>query len=157
MQDKSEFFDADELDAVAEARETHEERKQTQRAFLDAVSSDSESERLETQTEIADGIVVPLEAKLNGDVIDTLGAVQERLENAEDTGKLYEISEAVDDATQLLADIIADPAYDKAVFHEVYQSEGPADIAKMLRRSFEALQQERKRLSGDAEGFRNRT
>jgi hypothetical protein len=157
MQDKSEFFDADELDAVTAARETHEERKQTQRAFLDAVSSDSESERLETQTELAEGIVVPLEAKLNGEVIDTLGSVQERLENAEEDGRLYQISDAVDDACQLLADIIADPAYNKEVFHDVYKKEGAADIAKMLRRSFEALQQERERLSGDAEGFRNRT
>jgi len=157
MQDKSDFFDADELEAVEEASETLHERKQTQQEFLDAVSSDSESELLKTQTELAEGIVVPLEAKLNGEVIDTLGSVQERLENAEEDGRLYQISDAVDDACQLLADIITDPSYDKEVFHQVYKQEGAADIAKMLRRSFESLQKERERLSGDAEGFRNRT
>ncbi len=157
MEDTTDFFDPEELDAIEDASSTLSERKQTQQEFLDAVSEESESELLKTKTELATGIVVPIEAKLNGEVIDTLGSVQERLENAEEEGRLYDISDAVDDACQLLADIITDPNYSKEVFHQVYKQEGAADIAKMLRRAFESLQKERERLSGDAEGFRNRT
>jgi hypothetical protein len=100
---------------------------------------------------------VTLEARLNGELIDKLGKVQERLENAESDERLYDVTEAADDASQLLADVVVNPEYDKETFYRVYEGLGLEDLGKMLRRAFEALKTERERLSGDAEGFRDRT
>ncbi len=150
-------FSDEELAAIEDAQETKREYEQRQEAFLESVASESETEVLETQTELVDDVVVDLEAKLNGELIDKLSHVQERLENAEQEERLYDVSDAADDAAQLLADVTVDPAYDKETFYQVYQAQGLEDMAKLLSRAFEALIKERERLSGDAQGFRKQT
>jgi uncharacterized protein YbjQ (UPF0145 family) len=150
-------FSDEEVAAIEDTRETKREYEERQRDFLESVASESETELLKTQTELVEGHVVGLEAKLNGELIDRLGRVQQRLEAAESDRHLSDVSEAADEASQILADAIVDAEFDKELFYNVYEMEGLTELGTLLSRVFDALQKERERLSGDAEGFRKRS
>lgn len=154
MTDKSEIFDDDELAAIADSRESYQERRERQQDFLDTVSDESDTEVLETPCELADGHTVTVKAKLQGELIDKLGHVQERLESAEGDSRMYKVSDAADDASQLLDDVIVETAYDKDTFYTVYESEGLEALGEMLNKAFGALTDEQDRQSGAADGFR---
>ncbi len=149
-------FDEDELAAVEDTRQTHQERQEKQQDFLKSISENSDSDLLETKTTLTEGHTVNVSAKLNGELIDKLGALQERLDNAQDNERLYSVSEAADDASQLLNDIVENSEYDKDTFYAVYKMEGIDELGKMIERVFGALEKERERRQGEADGFRKK-
>lgn len=140
---------------VEQTRERHEEREQEIAEFHEAVKEESDAVVLETTCNLAGDIVVDISAKRNGDLMDRMGHIEERLEYVETEERgTYKITEAADDAAQLLADVVDDPAFTKDEFYTVYQSEGLDELGKMLRRVFNSLEQEGERLQGAADGFR---
>lgn len=143
---------------MQEAGESLEERREEQEEFLETVSEEEGHEVLETKCNLVGDYVVPLEAKLNGDVMDSLGSIQARIERLQDSEpedtRVYDFGEAADEASQLLADIVADPEYSKDLFYQVYRDEGLEVLGELLNRAFESLKDERERRHGTASGFR---
>lgn len=149
-----------ELDQLAAdlARQTDnkfEQHKEEQEEFLATVAEEEGAEVLETKCNLIGEYVVPLKAKLDGELMDTMGHLDARVERFE-TGEArgYEISETADDISQLLADVIDDPEWHKSKFYKAYESEGLDPLGVMLERVFESLKAERERQQGAAEGFR---
>jgi hypothetical protein len=100
---------------------------------------------------------VPLKAKLSGDIMDRMGALEDRIERMEDgDARAYEIGETADNLSQLLADVIDDASWHKGKFYEVYESEGLEPLGVMTQRVFESLREERDRRRGAADGFRSK-
>ncbi len=142
-------------DLLNRTDEQYQETQQEQQEFLEAVSEEEGAELLETQTELVSGYTVDLKAKMDGKLTDKLGHIDARLERLDsEEARAYEVSEAADDASRLLADIVDDPEYSKSLFYEVYESEGLGALGTMIERAFEALKQERKRRRGTVDGFR---
>ena len=149
-------FNARAADLVLETHEEYQERQAEHEAFLETVAEEEGAETLTTECNLIGEYTVPLEAKLNGAVMDDLGAIHAGLERLEEgEGAAYEISEAADQAAQLLADVIADPEWHKAKFYAAYEAEGLDPIGVMIERVFDALQAEQKRRRGTADGFRS--
>lgn len=145
----------DAAELIQETNEKYQERKEEQAEFLDAVAEEEGEPPLETQCNLIADYTVPLRAKLNGEIMDKMGAVDARLERLEnEQGRAYEISETADTVAQLLADVIDDPEWHKDKFYAVYESEGLDPLGLMLERAFEQLKEEKERRDGSADGFR---
>jgi hypothetical protein len=122
---------------------------------LSAVAEEEGADVLETQCNIAGEHTVPLKAKLNGKVLDQMGALEARFEDFEEGNiKGYEIGETADDMAQILADVVESPEWDKQTFYGLYEKEGLEPIGKLLIRALNSLLKERERQQGAAEGFR---
>jgi hypothetical protein len=149
------------LDALAQelVDDTEEKYAATQEAqadFLDTVAEESGAEVLETRCNIIGEYTVDLEAKLSGDILDRMGALEDRLERMErGDAAAYEIGETADEISQILADIIDDGEWHKAKFYAAYEAEGLAPLGAMTERVFESLRAERERRQGAADGFRS--
>ena len=142
---------------IEQTQEKHEERQEEIKEFHDAVQSDSDTDVIETKCNIVGDIVVDVSAKRNGELIDRMGHIEERLEYVEkEEAGTYKISEAADDAAQLLADVVDDPMLDKKEFYKVYESEGLEVLGEMLNDVFGAIEDERERIQGAADGFREK-
>jgi uncharacterized protein YpuA (DUF1002 family) len=155
-------IDGEEADAFAaqlarETAEKHEQNQQEQAEFLDTVKEEEGAEVLETQCNLIGEYTVPLRAKLDGELMDAMGRIDDRLErlNNEDA-RAYEISETADEVSQLLADVIDDSEWHKRKFYKAYESEGLDPLGVMLERAFESLREERERREGVADGFRTK-
>ena len=149
--------DADQkaLELVESAKEKHQERQREQREFLDAIADESEAEIIEATAKLAEGFTVGVSAKRNGELMDRMGHIEEKLEYVEDEGHgTYKISEAADDASQLLDDLVDDNSLDKETFYRVYRSEGLETLGTLLERAFDAIETEVGRRQGTADGFR---
>lgn len=142
-------------DLILEAEQQYQENLAEQEAFLETVAEEEGAEVLETQCNLIGDYTVPLKAKLSGEIMDRMGALDDRLErlNAGEA-RAYEISETADEVSQLLADVINDESWHKEKFYAAYQSEGLDPLGVMLERAFKALKQERERRQGTADGFR---
>lgn len=148
-------FDEIAADLALDAKKSHKQNKQEQQEFLDTVSEEEGADVLETQCNIMGDYVVPLRAKLNGDLMDAMGRIDARLERLEnEEGRAYEFSETADEASQLLADAIDDPEWHKAKFYAAYENEGLKPLGVMLNRVFTNLKEERERRRGVSDGFR---
>lgn len=143
---------------IQETNASYEERRREQQEFLDTVSEEADgAEVLETQCTLIGDYTVPVAAKLDGNLMDRLGALDARIErfDSEDSdARAYEFSETADEISQILADVIEDTDYHKDLFYEVYQEEGLEPLGEFLETVFEALREERERRSGAADGFR---
>lgn len=150
----------DAAELIQETNAEYEERRREQEEFLDTVSEEEGHEVLETQCTLIDGYTVTLEAKLNGEVMDRLGNIQARIERLEEADpedkRVYDMGDAADEASQLLADLVAESEYDKALFYEVYRRENLVVLGELLSRAFEALKEERERREGVSDGFRSK-
>jgi len=160
MADDTLGMDADNPDKLAAdlalaAQDEYQAKRAEQEAFLDAVADEEGAEELETTCTLVTDYTVPLKAKLNGDLMDRMGAIDDRLErlNAEEA-RAYEISQTADEVAQILDDVVADPDYTKELFYEVYQSEGLDALGALLETAFESLKAEEDRRRGAADGFR---
>ncbi len=151
---KSDVFSEAELEAIEETKQSYQERQQKQDEFLETLSEQTEVDVVETKVEIAEGITVPVNVELTGELTDRLAEIESLTENIEEQKSVKDIPETVDRACQLLADCIDDPAYDKATFYKAYRANNDEAIAKMLRRVFEGVEREQERARGDADGFR---
>lgn len=142
---------------IQETNAQYEERRREQEEFLETVAEEEGAEVLETQCNLMGDYTVTLEAKLDGDLMDRMGHMDarvERFENGEARG--YEISETADEISQLLADVISDEGWPKSLFYDAYRDNGLEPLGVMLERVFEALEEERDRRSGAADGFRQK-
>lgn len=140
---------------LEQTRERHEERQEEIEAFHEAVKDESDAEVLETECNIVGDITVSVSAKRNGRLMDKMGHIEERLEYVEkEEAGTYKITEAAEDASQLLADVVDDPELTKDEFYKVYRSEGLEELGKMLERAFNAIEEESKRQQGAVDGFR---
>jgi len=148
-------FDEVAADLALDAKESHEENLQEQEEFLDTVAEEEGAEVLETKCNIIGDYVVPLKAKLDGELMDAMGRIDARLERLQnEEGRAYEFSETADEASQLLADAIDDAEWHKSKFYKAYENEGLKPLGVMLDRVFTVLKEERERRRGTADGFR---
>lgn len=156
-QPKADDLADDAADLILEAEEQYQENLAEQEAFLETVAEEEGAEVLETQCNLIGDYTVPLKAKLSGEIMDRMGALENRLERLESgDASTYEISAAADETSQLLADIIDDSDWHKDKFYAAYESEGLAPLGKMLETAFESLKAERERRDGVASGFRSK-
>jgi len=78
---------------VETADDNYQQSQERQQAFLDTVADEEGAEVLETQCNLVTGYTVPLKAKLSGDIMDRMGALEDRLERMEDgDARAYERS-----------------------------------------------------------------
>ena len=155
MSDAEPDFDEIAADLAQDAKESFEQSREEQEAFLETVAQEEGAEVLETQCNLIGDYTVPLKAKLDGDLMDAMGRIDDRLQRLQGKqGRAYEITETADEVSQLLADVIDDPEWHKSKFYAAYQSEGLDPLGVMLERAFESLKQERERRNGTADGFR---
>ena len=156
MSDAEPDFDEIAADLALDAKESFEQSREEQEAFLETVAQEEGAEVLETQCNLIGDYTVPLKAKLDGDLMDAMGRIDDRLQRLQGKqGRAYEITETADEVSQLLADVIDDPEWHKSKFYAAYQSEGLDPLGVMLERAFESLKLERKRRNGTADGFRS--
>lgn len=143
-------------DMVLETEQEYQEKKAEQEAFLDTVSEHEGTPPIETECNLIGEYTVPLKAKLNGELIDRMSAVQAQGKRIEENPREegHKVSEVADRACQILADVIDDPDWHKDKFYAAYQSEGFDPLLTMLDRAFESLKNERERMEGRADGFR---
>jgi len=140
---------------ILEADEQYQQNRAEQEAFLETVAQEEGAEVLETTCNLVGDYTVDIKAKLSGDIMDRMGALDDRVERI-DAGeaRAYEISETADGVAQLLADVIDDNQYTKELFYTVYESEGMDPLGIMLERTFKSLKAEKERREGVADGFR---
>ena len=156
MSDAEPNYDEIAADLAQDAKESFEQSREEQEAFLETVAQEEGAEVLETQCNLIGDYTVPLKAKLDGDLMDAMGRIDDRLQRLQGKqGRAYEITETADEVSQLLADVIDDPEWHKSKFYAAYQSEGLDPLGVMLERAFESLKQERERRNGTADGFRS--
>ena len=156
MSDAEPNYDEIAADLAQDAKESFEQSREEQEAFLETVAQEDGAEVLETQCNLIGDYTVPLKAKLDGDLMDAMGRIDDRLQRLQGKqGRAYEITETADEVSQLLADVIDDPEWHKSKFYAAYQSEGLDPLGVMLERAFESLKQERERRNGTADGFRS--
>jgi len=141
---------------ILEAEEQLQQNRAEQEAFLETVAEEEGAEVLETECNLIGDYTVPLKAKLSGEIMDRMGALDDRLERLQaGEARAYEISETADEVSQLLADVIDSPDWHKEKFYAAYESEGLGPLGVMLERVFESLKAERERRQGTADGFRS--
>lgn len=149
--------DMDELAAelAVDAAESFESNKRDQAAFLDDVAEEEGAEELTTTCDIH-GHTVDVSATLNGELMDAMSRIDERLERLDgDEGRAYEFSETADDVCQLLADVTEEAALTKRAFYRTYEQHGLNPLGVVLEEVFTALKNERERREGVADGFRS--
>jgi hypothetical protein len=155
MSDDRRALDDIAQELVETADQKYQESQEQQQAFLDQVADEEGAEVLETKCNIVTGFTVPLKAKLSGEILDRMGALEDRLERMESgEAHAYEIGETADAISQILADVIDDPQWHKQKFYAVYEAEGLEPLGVMTERVFESLRDERERRRGTADGFR---
>ena len=145
----------DAAELMQEAEQEDQQKREEQQAVLDELAEQEGAEVLETTCNIVGDYTVTLKAKLNGEIMDTISAMDARVERYENgDARAYEVSETADDTCQLLADVIDGSEWDKDTFYEFYRAEGLEPLGELLSRVLESLQTERERKQGAAEGFR---
>jgi len=142
---------------IKKTRARHEEAQEEIEEFHEAISEESDAEVLETKYNVAGDIVIDVSAKQNGELMDRMGAVEQKLERVEqEEAGVYRVTEAAEEAAQIMADLTDNPEYTKDVWYEVYRTEGLEELGKKLRGAFEAIQNEGERLRGAADGFQQK-
>lgn len=154
MPDDEQDFDELAADLALDAKESYEVAREEQHALLDDVAKEEGADVLETQATIREN-TVPVSGRLNGDLFDRMGELDERVERIErGDARAYEVSETADELAQLLADLIDDPEFTKAGAYNTYRESGIEPLGVILEAVFEALKAEEERRQGAADGFR---
>ena len=161
MGDDTLGMDADNPDELAAdlalaAKDDYEEAQAEQEEFLNTVAEEEGEAPIETECNIIGEYTVPVRAKMNGELIDRMSAVQaqgKRIER-DPEAEGHKMSEVADEMCQVLADVINDPEWTKRKFYQAYRAEGPEPILTMLDRVFDSLKKEKERMEGRADGFR---
>jgi hypothetical protein len=140
---------------AAETDEKFEQNREKQDEFLDTVAEEEGAEVLETECNLIGEYTVPLQAKLDGKLMDAMGRIDDRLERIQaGEARAYEIGDTAEEVSELLADVIDDATWDKRTFYQAYEDEGIGPLGVMLERAFESLKTEKERRQGTADGFR---
>jgi len=159
MQSEPEPVDDDLADEagelILEANEELEQRRAEQEAFLETVEEETDAPVVETPCNIIGDYTVDIRAELDGELTDRLGEMEARLERVDaGEGHAYDITEVADETSQMLADLITDPTWDKETFYEAYERTGHEALLEMFTEVFNAIKSERERQEGATEGFR---
>ena len=145
----------DAADLILEADDQLRQNREEQQEFLDTVAEEEGAEVLETTCNIIGDYTVDLRAQLNGELMDKMGRIDDRLERIQSKdARAYEISDTADEVSQLLADVIDDSEWHKDTFYQAYRENGLDPLGVMLERAFEQLKAEKERREGTADGFR---
>jgi len=145
----------DAADLILEADDQLRQNRQEQQEFLDTVAEEEGAEVLETSCNLIGDYTVDLRAQLNGELMDKMGRIDDRLERIQSNdARAYEISDTADEVSQLLADVIDDSEWRKDTFYQAYRENGLDPLGVMLERAFESLKAEKERREGTADGFR---
>jgi len=140
---------------LMETEEAYQEQKAEQEAIIEEIGEEAGAPLLETKCNIIGERVVPVSAKLNGDLIDRFGKIDARLSKGEEADSaVYEFGQAVRDGCELLADMIDDKTWDATTLLAAYKQEGHGAILTMINNVFDSLTKERERVEGAASGFR---
>lgn len=137
---------------IEEAKESKQELEEEQREILEEISSEHGGELVETKANIAGDYVATVKVRLNGKFINRLGAIEEAIDNPEES--VRDIETVMDEASQLLADIIEEREYDKSLFYGVYEENGPIALGNIIESVFNSIEEEQKRKQGAVSGFR---
>jgi len=140
---------------IAEANEAYDERKQKQKEIVEDISQDHDAEHIQTKCEIAPGYTVDIDVRVNGRFVEKMATIEElteRVANGENTA--MGASEIMDEAAQLLADMVDDPDWDKETFYNVYLESNPDVLGDMFDSVGSAISRERKRKQEGIGGFR---
>lgn len=136
------------------SKKRKQELDKKQNEILGEIQEEHGGELVETPVNIAGDYTATIKTKLNGELISRMGAVQDRLEAGEEQESLRDIDAAMDEAATILDGIIEESEYDKKLFFNVYDQEGPEALAVLIERVFDAIEKERERKSGNIDGFR---
>lgn len=139
---------------LEKTRDRHREREEKIAEFHEAVQSESSTDVLETTAQIAGDITVDVSARQNGELIDRIGEIERQLQSVGDNGGVHKVSDAADEAAQLLADLVDDAELTKDEFYTVYRREGFEMLMTMFERISDAIESEAERRRGAADGFR---
>jgi len=154
MEDTTDFFDAEELDAIEDASSTLSERKQTQQEFLDALGESNQAETIRTPVELAEGVTATVEVELTGAFLDRLAELS-NLVDGSDADDLAELPDVARNVANLLADVTVDTSLTSAFFYNrVYRDFPPGILLEMLESVMDAVQAKREQERGTADGFR---
>jgi len=147
----------DAADLILEADDQLRQNRQEQQEFLDTVAEEEGAEVLETSCNLIGDYTVDLRAQLNGELMDKMGRIDDRLERIQSNdARAYEISDTADEVSQLLADVIDDSEWRKDTFYQAYRENGLDPLGVMLERAFESLKTEKERREGTADGFQQK-
>jgi len=91
---------------------------------------------------------------MTGELEETIAEMERMGERLQEKESVKDLPEIADRACQILADAVIDSAYDKETFYAAYQELGSQAIGTMLKRVFEAVENEVKRQQGESDGFR---
>ncbi len=155
MEDTTDFFDPEELDAIEDASETLHERKQTQQEFLDALGESNQAETIQTPVELADGVTATVEVELTGAFLDRLAELSSLVDES-DEEDLSELPDVARNVGNLLGDVTSDPSLTSTFFYNrVYRDFPPGILLEMLESVMDAIQAKREQERGTADGFRS--
>lgn len=141
---------------VEESRKTRRELESEQEEFLDSLQEEHGGDLVETKTTLPGGNIAHIEVNLNGELMDRMSHMDSKLADLENPGPgdLENIGTAMDEASQILADITVEAKFSKTVFYEVYRRYGPEALGEHIEAVFDAIEKEMKRKQGAVDGFR---
>lgn len=147
---------AREQELTAEGRENAAELHADQQELLDSLDEEHGGDLIETPVTLPGDNLAHIEVVLNGELMNRMGHVDETLATIQDPepGDLANVERAMDEASAVLADMLAEAKYSKRLFYTVYEKYGPDALGAHIEAVFEAVEQEAKRKAGDAKGFR---
>jgi len=153
--DSSELFGEDGASLIAEAGEVAQETRSKQSAFMDALRDSDDDDAFVVETELLPDFPITVSTRLDGHIIDRLGAIDRKLESVEDDdARAYIISETARDAASILADVIVDDEYDMSLFMNVYKQQGLEALGEFLQTVFTAVREAQEERRDAAESFR---
>jgi len=139
---------------AAETDEKFESRKEDQHALLEAAAEEDGAPLLETQCEIY-GEVVPVSGRLTGELIDRTTQLDKTAKAISNGDKdPSELLHVIREITEICADLIDDEELTQQELYKLYRAEGVKPLRRITDEVMGALQKERERVSGDADGFR---
>ena len=89
---------------ILEADEQYQQNKAEQEAFLETVAQEEGAEVLETTCNLVGEYVVDIKAKLSGDIMDRMGALDDRVERI-DVGSIV-ISNVITNGSKVITILI---------------------------------------------------
>lgn len=135
---------------ISRAKDHRQELQKDQEEILQDIQSEHGGDLIRTPVSITSNHTATVEAKINGQLINRMAAV----ESSMDSGSMRSIEQVMDEASDILASLVEESEYDKALFYGVYDREGPDALAAIVEKVFDAIETERERQAGAVEGFR---
>jgi hypothetical protein len=138
-----------------ETQESFAEHKERQNELKEAVAEEHAGEKVKTKTTLAGDVVVDISLYLDGELMDRMADVEAEINAWEQNNPSFRgASEVADNCSQVLADVVDDPAMNKRYFYEVYEETGLQGLGALVENVFSAVEEEQERMDGAMDGFR---